>query len=83
MVDIANQNEVSIFWEGLEEMVEEGEIEHRGFVDHNDIADQGTIFVAGEPPSRWLVVEKTVDGFGFSSTGFGEAFGGPSGGGAK
>lgn len=81
LIHIAHEEEVGARFEGAEQTVGENQIEHGGFVHHEEVDGERVVFVLGEA-ARGGVVEHPMDGGGGVAGGFGEAFSGaPSGGG--
>jgi len=81
LVYVADEDEVGAGGDGVEEFVDEGEVDHAHFVDDDDVGLEvlgggGFVVFAGE-------AEEAVDGLGGAVGGFGEAFGGATGGGGE
>ena len=78
LVDIADQQQMRRGLQRLEQAVEEPQVEHGGFVDHQHVNGQGIALVVFEAPVR-RVPEHAVDGAGVDAGGFGQAFSGAPG----
>ena len=82
LIDIPHKEQVRAVFEGFEQTVGEDQIEHGGFIYHEEVYGEGVFFVWGEA-ARGGVVEHPMDGGGGVAGGFGEAFGGAPGGGGE
>jgi hypothetical protein len=52
LIDVADQQQVRPRWDGLDELVGQQHIQHRGLVDHHQVGVQGVVAVEGGVPTR-------------------------------
>lgn len=79
LIGIADEEELSAFWEGGEELGHEGGVDHGDFIEDKDIALQRSAAMAA-PLAVALRFEQAVEGFGFESGAVLEAACGAAGG---
>jgi hypothetical protein len=82
LIDVADEEEGGVRGHGAEQLMEEGDVDHGTFIDDEKLCIERVMFVAGEAASG-LDFEQAMDGLGVGVGGFGEAFGGATGGGAE
>ena len=75
LVDVADDEQRRIVRHRLHQRLHQHDVDHRGLVDHEQIAIEGIVGVALEPAVPWVDLEETVDGLGLNARRFGHAFG--------
>ena len=74
LVDIADENQVAMGIDGAQQMIHQGQVDHRSLIDDDKIDLQRIIFAALKAALARVVFEQPVDGRRFFAGAFGHAF---------
>jgi len=78
LIHVAHQDHARLAGNRLEVVVPQGDIDHRGLVEHEQVAFQGPVAVALELAGERVELEQTVDGLGLAPGHLGQALGRPA-----
>ena len=76
LVDVANDQEGGLVRHRLHERLHQHDIDHRGFVDHQQVAIERIILAALEAAAFGIDLQQPVDGLGLEAGRFGHPLGG-------
>ena len=82
LIGVADEDAAALRFQGTEEMVHHFHVEHRDFIDDDQVGRQQLGFVVFKDLNPSLTTvgdEQTVNGFGLALRRFGQALGGPPG----
>ena len=83
LVDVADDQQRRIIWRRFHQRLHQHDIDHRGLVDHEEIAVEGIVDIALEPAALRIDLQEPVDRFRLDARRFGHTLGRPARGGAK
>ena len=80
LIDIADENEMTMAVDGAEQIIHERQIHHRGLIDDHYVGLQRSIFAPLKAAFMRVVFEQPVNCHRFFAGAFSHTLGGPSGG---
>ena len=83
LIDIADEEQGGAAIDGFHQGMHQRDVDHRGLVDHEEIAGEGICLVAPELPGLRIGLEQAVNGLGLAPRGVGYALCGAAGWGAE
>ena len=79
LIDVADENQMAVRIDGAQKMVHQREIDHRSFIDDDEIRLQRIVFASVKAAFARIVFEQPVDRHRFFAGALGHAFGGAPG----
>ena len=83
LVDVSDDQQRRLVGDRFHERLHQHDVDHRGLVDHEQIAVERIVGVAFEPAALGIDLQETVDRLGLDARRFGHTLGRAARGGAK